>query len=202
MGAKAARQKESKKMTDKYTITQIAEPAIEPVSVSELKSFLRITHEGDDALLTDMIKAARMFCENYTGKVFISRTFKIVFDRLNNNRIIPLAKGPLVSVSNVKTFDVDGNDVPISSDNYIIDTNRIVMNDGANLRLPARDTRILEVNFTAGYGNAAADVPESIKQAILMKATYMYEQRGDIPVSAPFDMIASLLKPYKKIGVA
>ena len=189
-------------MTDKYTITQTAEPVVEPVSVAELKSFLRITHEGDDALLADMIKAARMFCENYTGKVFISRTFKIVFDRLNDNRIIPLAKGPLVSVSSVKTFDADGSDVPISSEDYTVDANRILMNDGVSLHLPPRNTRILEVNFIAGYGDAADDVPESIKQAILMKATYMYEQRGDIPVSAPFDMIASLLKPYKKIGVA
>ncbi len=189
-------------MSNRYIVSQAAEPAAEPVSVAEFKSFLRITHDSEDSVLADYLKAARLFCENYTGKAFISRAYKIIFDRLDDPNIIPLVKMPLVSVSTVKTYDLDNITTTVSSDDYSVDVDagRILMKYGAVLNLPARDTRILEVDFTAGFGAAASDVPESIKQAILMKATQMYEERGDVPVSAPFDMIAALLKPYKKIG--
>ncbi len=37
----------------------------------------------------------------------------------------------------------------------------------------------LAIAFTAGYGDAAADVPEPIRQAILMIVADLYAHRGD-----------------------
>jgi uncharacterized phiE125 gp8 family phage protein len=54
------------------------------------------------------------------------------------------------------------------------------------------------ISYDAGYGNAE-DVPADIKQAIMMLAGYLYENReglGEIPQS-----VKDILNPYKVLKV-
>lgn len=190
-------------MTDLYKMTTVSAPAVEPVNLDEVKSFLRITHNQEDSVLNGYIKAARMFCENYTGKSFINRSLLARYERLENPERIVLPRGPIVSVENVKTYGTDETVTDLSDDAYALDVvaGSLKIASSSSLICQKGGHKILDVTYTAGYGETADDVPEPIRQAILMKATQMYEGRGDVPLSMPFDMIASLLKPYKKIGV-
>ena len=190
-------------MTALYKMTTVSAPAVEPVNLAEVKSFLRITHNQEDSVLNGYIKAARMFCENYTGKSFINRSLLARYERLENPEHILLPRGPVVSVDDVKTYGTDETVTVLSDDAYALDVvvGSLKIASLANLNGQRGGHKVLDVTYTAGYGDTADDVPEPIRQAILMKATQMYEGRGDVPLTLPFDMIASLLKPYKKIGV-
>jgi uncharacterized phiE125 gp8 family phage protein len=50
------------------------QPAIEPVSLQEVKDSLRITSSSEDSLITQYIVDARVYAENYTGRKFITQT--------------------------------------------------------------------------------------------------------------------------------
>jgi uncharacterized phiE125 gp8 family phage protein len=85
-----------------------------------------------------------------------------------------------MSVEAVKVIDQDGDEDIIPATDYRIDTinqpgrinfKRSFPNIGRN--------EFLVIEYTAGYGDKAQDVPFGIRQAILMTAAYLYEHRGD-----------------------
>lgn len=60
----------------------ITPPAVEPVTVDELKEFMRID-SGDtsqDDLITSLGIAARQWCEVYTQRRFITQTMRLLMD--------------------------------------------------------------------------------------------------------------------------
>ncbi len=48
------------------------EPLVEPISLIEAKLHLRVSTTADDALITQLIRAARIYCENYQGRPYIA----------------------------------------------------------------------------------------------------------------------------------
>ena len=59
----------------------------------------------------------------------------------------------------------------------------------------------IEIDFTVGYGNAATDVPEPIRQALRLLVAHWYEVRnpvhiGQMATRVP-DTISELLMPYR-----
>lgn len=62
------------------TIKTTVEPAIEPVTVSVLKSHLRIDWPDDDAYLADLITSARLWCERKVNRALITRTLQATMD--------------------------------------------------------------------------------------------------------------------------
>ena len=61
----------------------------------------------------------------------------------------------------------------------------------------------LEIDFTAGYGEAGTDVPDLLKRAILLLVAHWYEFRtafgaGDQPVSYP-PAYARLIATYRPV---
>jgi hypothetical protein len=55
-------------------------PKCEPVSLADMKTFLRITDTDQDSIIARLISAAREYCETFTGRAFINTGFKQVLD--------------------------------------------------------------------------------------------------------------------------
>jgi uncharacterized phiE125 gp8 family phage protein len=53
-------------MNAQKTIQIVTPPASEPLTLAEVKEFLRVDHSDDDATLAIFITAARQLCESYT----------------------------------------------------------------------------------------------------------------------------------------
>jgi uncharacterized phiE125 gp8 family phage protein len=49
---------------------------------------------------------------------------------------------------------------------------------------PGRVLNGIEVDFTAGFGDTATDVPDALKRAILLHVAHMHAFRGAVPVEA------------------
>lgn len=58
----------------------ITPPAIEPVSLPDIKQHLRIDSDLEDAVLSGFITAAREYCESYQNRVFITQTWDLFLD--------------------------------------------------------------------------------------------------------------------------
>jgi uncharacterized phiE125 gp8 family phage protein len=60
------------------------------------------------------------------------------------------------------------------------------------------------IQFTAGYGDAAEDVPRAIRQGILIEVSNLYENREDVIVGQNISMLSlseRLLWPYLALSV-
>ena len=95
--------------------------------------------------------------------------------------MVKLPIGPVSAVSSVKYTDVEGNVRTLAASSYVTDLvslpARIKLKDG--YAWPSDDLKEVngvDIEFTAGYGAAAA-VPEEVRLAVNMLASYWYENR-------------------------
>lgn len=103
----------------------------------------------------------------------------------NGDQFIELTKGPLLSVTQVSTFDEDDAETVYTASNYYVDTEsvpgRIVLRSSSIIPTAIRDVNGIKVVYKSGYGEELIDIPEQLRLSIMMTANTMYEQRGDEP---------------------
>lgn len=147
----------------------ITPPAIEPVSLEDAKTHLRVTSEALDTVIEALITAARQYAEEYTKRAFIQQTWRASLDAFPSGRIY-LPKLPVLSVDSVEY--TDGYGAAQSVTGYLVskDPVRPYILPAYDTDWPiARDTLgSVTVTLKAGYGTASTDVPGPIKQAILL----------------------------------
>jgi hypothetical protein len=199
------------KRLNSKSYTLVTAPAVEPVSLAELKLFAKVDGDTENSLLTYLITSARQQAEAYTQRRFISQTWKLTADflgepfpdsvppgwllRTEEYLALRLAKGPWQSITHMKTYNIDNTLSTVDAATYTLDAanGRVLLNSGYSWPDNLRDYAAVEVTFVAGYGAAASDVPQAIRTAILMHATAMYENRcADMPTSC-----TNLLDPYR-----
>ena len=177
-------------------IRVIIPPTTEPVSLDMVKQQLRVIHDDEDFLIESYIEASRQYCEDAQGRAYIEQTILYTLDRWPSPNRIMLPRAPLLSVISVEYRDHEGNIDTLPAANYTVITNEqpgmIVLNDGESwpteTLFPVSAIRIV---FEAGYGATAADVPATVKQAIMMLAAHYMENReavagrGHIPQQLP-----------------
>ncbi len=155
-------------------VERISSPAVEPVSLSQAKTFLRIDGSDEDALIADLIKTARIVAEQECAKSFITQSWRISYNHTAPARVA-LPNGPVQSVSSVSIVDDDGGASVIDAGSYHLDASGMTL----VLELGLSGHRI-EIEYVAGYGDAAGDVPGDLIQAMLLHVAHLYEQRDSI----------------------
>ncbi len=165
------------------------EPTVEPVTVDELKTFGRIDTSAEDTLIGSMISAVRKASELYTGRAFIEQIITLVMDFWPSETIY-LPRPPVISITGIYTVDEDDAATEYDSDYYFVDTvsepGCVVLRNGVTAPShTARYTSGYKIVYKAGYGDAASDVPEIIKQAILIWTMDYYENRVINPLDPP-----------------
>lgn len=160
----------------------VTPPASEPVALSTVKQHLRVEHDADDALIADLITGVRQLAELYTGRAFISQTFRLWRDDGPDEALV-LPRPPLLSVTAVRVYDENDGTTTVPSSQYFTDTvsqpGRLVLRAGAVWPTPLRRANGLEVEYVAGYGPSAGHVPVALRQGMLAHLAYLYEHRGE-----------------------
>lgn len=180
-------------------------PVAEPISLSEAKSYLRITDTDDDTLISSLITAMRQQCEAWTGRALMTQTWTLWLDHFPTSRsknapkegyyqlpidyfdgvdrLLEISRPPLQSVSFLKTYDTANAEAVFSATNYYVDTSstpgRIALNQSCSWPTGLRAVNAVEVEFVAGYGNAS-DVPEAIKQGILLGIKHLFANKSKL----------------------
>ena len=175
----------------------ITPAAAEPLTVSEVKDFLRVDSSAEDALIGVLITAARTMCEEYTQQVMMPTTVEQYWDDFpcssasaprdtrgqwfTDYDIMLLQKSPVQSVSFIKYFDGNGTEQTITSTSYSVDA---VSQPARILPVTSWDgidpnrLNSVTVRYVVGYADAAS-VPAPLKQAMLLMIGDMYERRQD-----------------------
>lgn len=180
-------------------------PESEPVSLMEMKRYLRIDDNSDDIVLSDQIMEARRFIEDQIGLSFISQSWRLALDqwpaggeawwdgvremsitelyRSNVLQSVTLPRWPLVSITSITTYNEASNATAITVANvFDVDVyrtpGRITLKRGQTWPVALRSNNAIEIVYVAGYANAAA-VPMTMKRAVRQLAAFMYNHRGD-----------------------
>jgi len=175
-------------------------PATEPISLSDAKAHLKIDTTDDDTLITAMIAAARARAEWHTGRALISQGWTLHLDGWPANRIVEIPLPPLQSVTSVTLYARDDSATVLDASRYVVDTasapGRLALKPDTAPPANLRTVNAIAIAFTAGYGDAASNVPPLLKEAILELLAFLYENRGEAPAELPLDCLA-LLAPYR-----
>lgn len=154
----------------------VTPPTTEPVTVAEAKAFLRLDGGDDDGLIGGLIVAARRWCEDYTGRTFVTTVFDWSFDCFGGP-VLYMPRPTVQSVASITYLDKAGVTQTLAPTVYRVDTaseiGRIALGYGQVWPPTLPEINAVTARFTAGY----TAVPEHVKQAILLLTGELYEQR-------------------------
>lgn len=156
-----------------------------------------------DSMLTSYIEVAQRWIEDSLGIEMIDSTWTLSLDCLPMRRgewwdgvregaitelhaaqnFIELPRWPLQSLTSITFFDDEDNGTVVPAATYYVDTatrpGRAVLRYGEVWpTVVLRPAAGIVAEFVAGYGDAAADVPEPLKEAVRLMVAFLFEHRG------------------------
>ena len=177
-------------------------PTAEPITNAEAKDHLRVDAATEDNLIETLITVAREQFELETGRVLMTQTWEQLFDYFPAE--ITLLRFPVQSITSIKYLDTDGTEQTLATTEYVVDIKseptRIVEEFGKDWPVTRDTVNAVTVTFVAGYVDAAS-VPESIKSAIKLLLSHLFENReavvfGGSPVPLPLGY-ERLMAPHR-----
>ncbi len=185
------------------SLTMTGAPALEPVSLAEAKAHLRVDAATEDTFIASLITTSRLQVEAILGLALIQQSWTWRFDAWPRNAV-ELPMRPLIGVASVRIQNSDLSFTTVTAANYILDPQgpppRLVpVNTG--FPKPGVAALGIEIQFSAGFGVAATDVPAPLRQAILLLTAHWYENREPViagATAATFpDAVIGLIEPYR-----
>lgn len=192
---------------------RIVDPTVEPVTAAELRTYVRadlgtLTNEEADLYIAQ----ARSFLEETTGLAFVSQKWRLTYDSwpgyiepwwdgVREMPVTELARGtpralelpryPLISVTDVKVYDEASTETAVNiAQTFDIDIEqrpgRLGLKFGETWPLATRPTNAVLIEYTAGFGTTAAEVPPTLRAAVLHLAAYLYDHRGECDMTGAY----------------
>ena len=153
-----------------------------PVSTTEAKSHLKIDTSADDTYIESIIKAATQLTEEYTNRFFINTVIDQTCSSFAD--LQTLFKSKVNDVQYVKYYDSDNSLQTLTASIYekmlSYEPAQIQLADNQNFPSITKRNDAVICRYTVGYGSAASDVPEIIKQAILLTIGNFYQNRASV----------------------
>lgn len=180
--------------SDKFRLVRTTDPAIEPVSLTDLQSF-SVINSGDDALAQTFIRVARAAFEEDSDVALIEQTWELELTQFYTE--VQLPKFPFRSIESVEYIDSNGNAQTFND--YTVD-NYGLFRLARNVAQPGLDsftTFPLKIVYTVGFYAASGD-PLAIDkdaaanpghgtdtfilgcQAISFLAGHLYDERSEV----------------------
>ncbi len=159
-------------------------PSVEPVTLAEAKSHLRIDIDDDDTDISAFIVAARIYVEKQLNKQLITATYTWRVDTFPlgvQPFVLPYPVFPLQTVTSINYIDVSGDSQLLATSVYNVN----VDDEPAEITLKFDQTwpdirtqdNAVTLVLVAGYGDAGSDVPEYLEVAIKQLVGHWYENR-------------------------
>jgi uncharacterized phiE125 gp8 family phage protein len=160
-------------------------------------------------VIASLIITSRLHVEAALGLALITQSWSLFLDAWPSGPYVRLPLRPVQSVSAVQLYAPDESVETLNPDLFLLDgagiPSRLIRQGSLTWPAPKRIANGIEIAFTAGYGNAVADVPAPIRQAVLLLVAHWYEHREPIEIGAAAQpvphMVSELLQPYRRVSL-
>lgn len=174
------------------TYALITPPVAEALTLGEVKAHVRVDGGEEDGLLLSLVAVAREHLERVSGLCLISQTWRLYLDSLPEDGVIQIARGPVQAIESLTIYDAAGEDISWPLDRQARPT-RLFVRRGEG---EPRAVNGIEIDFSAGFGESGANVPDTLKRAMLMHVAQMFAFRGAVAVA---DQPASIPDGYDRL---
>lgn len=175
-------------------------PAVEPVTLADMKAYLRLDDDAQDELVTGLVKAARLMVEAASRRILIAQRWRVTMDRWPAGGGVLLPLSPLIAIEGIKVFDEAGmasEIVPETIDaDLLSDPPRIAVSPAPQ---PGRRRNGIAIDLRAGFGAAPEDVPANLRLAVKILVARWFENRGDVAGEQTWPPEAlALIAPFRR----
>jgi len=171
--------------------------AMPAVSLAEAQAYVRIETGEEEAVLAGLLRTATSMCEQFTGRVLISRGFSETVRSCGEWQRLALT--PVRSIESVETVGTDGVATVLPAGAYAIDIDSA--GDGWVRMMQGLGETRLRVSGTAGMAVDSNGVPEPLRQGIVRLTAHLFNSRdgggGDPPAA-----VTALWRPYRRMRLA
>ncbi len=190
------------------TLLLVEGPAAEPVSLAEMKAWLKVDASAEDDLIAALVTSARLIVESLTRRLLITQTWRLALDQWATGSVLAIPVAPVASVAAVRVYDAAGAAQILAPSLYILagppDRSRIVF--VSTPPVPARAVGGIQIDIVVGYGDRPDAVPAPLRQAIRALAARWFEDRGDA-MSDPSNeklpaQVSTLIAPFRRARLA
>lgn len=189
------------------TLILTGPPAAEPLSLDEAKSHLRVDGSDEDTLISSLVTAARVHVETATRRALLTQDWTLALDDWPASGVVEIPLGPLQSVGGIEIYDADGVPETLDPVTYEIDAAsippRILRRRGHVWPRPGLLAGGIQIDISVGFGAAATDVPEPLRQAVRQLIAHWHEHREPVVLGESVARIPvaveSLLAPYRPV---
>lgn len=164
-------------------VIRLSEPALEPVTLNEVKEQLRLdtSYTMEDGLLSSYIIASRGRCEEYCNRYFAESDFLVLYTQFADDLIIPF---PDSVVNSIFYTDQSGDSQEFTAYTYDADFRKIIPDSSFPIGTDVK------VEITSGKSYPRANM------AIKLYVSDLYEART-AEKSQPNYAAESLLYPLR-----
>jgi len=187
------------------SLVRQTQPAVEPVTLAEAKAHLRVDTADDDTYIAGLVRAAREWVEQYLDRTLVNTQWVMRFDRFPPDGTLDIelprppmvASGTATAVALTFTFE-NGDTSTYSTASFRVDRastpGAVKTLYGQTWPPHLQDDNAISVTWWAGYGASGSDVPQGVKNAMLLYVHELYEKRGN---AEPPDAAKALLDAYR-----
>lgn len=172
-------------MLPTWTTKIITEPAVEPVTLEQVKNHSRITHVEDDSWLSMAMIVARQYVEKTCELSLITQTRRMTFRKFDEP-YLKLSYGPTISITSIQYYDQTNSLQTLASYQATLESNPCLIVPGVGQRWPSTTPDRLDavrVTYVAGYGDPE-QVPAALRQVILLLVDHWYNNRGAFEIGS------------------
>jgi len=173
-------------------------PDLPAALIAEVKSFVRIDHEADDAAIESFLRSAAGLCEDFIGQMLIART---VTDMLPAWQAWQrLKRLPVQAIVSVEAVGADGSSLLLAVEDYAVDIDSEGL--GWVRLLEESDASRMRVVYSCGLAADWDGLPAGLRQGIVRLAGYLYANRDGVDAIGPPRAVTALWRPYRRMRVA
>lgn len=180
------------------------------VRLGELKDHMRIEFDEQDSMLLSKLRAATNEAETFLGCPILERSYTLTLEGFpaSDRGGITLPNPPIRSITSVVYYDENGDAQTLDASAYMLYTaapypQLVLLPDEQWPNTQRERWDAVVVTYVAGFTDTVSEVPQQIKEAILLRASTRYEntvETGQGTVAWKLDdsfAFRELLMPYR-----
>jgi uncharacterized phiE125 gp8 family phage protein len=169
---------------------------IDDAAVADVKAYLRLAGDEEDALLARLLRVAAELCERFTGLALLLCEREAVLGTSSPEwQRLPAA--PVSAITAVATLDPTGGAAALPVAGYAID---IDAGGTGWVRLAAPvGARRMRVTYVAGLAADWASLPDPLRQGVVRAVAHVHAHRDAPDDLGPPPGVAALWRPFRRM---